>query len=108
MVHIVKCSHPHESRQDNSGNSRRAPPVAGVLRTRRRQSLGYNITYCNAYGQGVWPCAPRSRKDCQVMPVKPDPSAGAVVTLHSESAARTRRLGAVLGKLLRSGDVVLL
>lgn len=42
------------------------------------------------------------------MPVTPDQSAVREVALHSESAARTRRLGARLGALLQAGDVVLL
>lgn len=42
------------------------------------------------------------------MPVRPDRSAVPGVALHSESAARTRRLGERLGVLLQPGDVVLL
>jgi tRNA threonylcarbamoyladenosine biosynthesis protein TsaE len=42
------------------------------------------------------------------MPVEPNPAAVSAETLRSASAAHTHQLGALLGGLLRPGDVVLL
>ena len=74
--------------------------------------MGYNILYRLAYlpmysvsdspprrGEGL---GERSLKGLPVMSVSPS------VALHSESAADTQRLGALLGALVQPGDVVLL
>lgn len=69
--------------------------------------MGYNTTYGRVYR---YTCARQGMmsKGLSVASLKPDPTGMPGATLQSESAAHTRRLGALLGGLLRPGDVALL